>query len=85
VTFVVPGKFRTSVKPLENVVVVTWALFHCQSKEELLHVSRADAHEDAYSWPVPVVSAGSVVFCVEVVDVDVVVGFLLLTPSPEAT
>ena len=83
-TFVVPGKSKTSVKPLENVEVVTWALLHCQSKEELLHVARADAHDDAYSCPVPVVSAGGVVYCVVVEDVDVSVG-LLLNPTPEAT
>jgi hypothetical protein len=73
------------VKPLENVVVVIWALFHCHSKEELLHVLRADAHDDAYSCPVPVVSGGKVAaLCVVVVDVEVVVGFLL-TPTPDAT
>jgi hypothetical protein len=85
VTFVVPGKSRTSVKPLENVVVLIWALFHCHSKEELLHVCRAEAHEDAYSCPVPVVSAGSVAaLCDVVVDLNVDVGFLL-TPRPDAT
>jgi hypothetical protein len=61
------------------------ALFHCQSKEELLHVTRADAHDDAYSCPVPVVSGGNgAALDVVVVDVDVFVG-LLLNPTPEAT
>lgn len=74
------------MKPLENVVVVISALLHCQSKDELLHVARADAHDDAYSCPVPVVSAGKVAaLCVVAEDLDVDVGFLLLTPSPEAT
>ena len=81
----VPGSCNSSVKLLENVVVVTWALLHCQSKEELLHVARADAHDDAYSCPVPVVSGGSGAgLCVEDVVVDVLVG-LLLNPTPEAT
>jgi hypothetical protein len=82
---VVPGSCNSSVKPLENVVVVTWALLHCQSKEELLHVARAEAHDDAYSCPVPVVSGGNGAgLCVEDVVVDVLVG-LLLKPTPEAT
>lgn len=81
----VPGSCNSSVKPLENVVVVTWALLHCQSKEELLHVARADAHDDAYSCPVPVVSGGSgAALDVVVVDVDLDVG-LLFSPTPEAT
>jgi hypothetical protein len=78
VTLVVPGFSKVSVKPLENVEVVTMAFAHCQLKEELLHVESADAHDDAYSCPVPVVTAGGAVFCVVVVDP-------FSMPSPDAT
>ena len=80
VTFVVPGFSMVSVKPLEKVEVVTMALLHCHLKELLLHVERADAHDDAYSCPVPVVTAGSAALDVVVVVVD-----SLSIPSPDAT
>ena len=72
------------MKPLENVEVVTSALFHCHAKEDLLHVTRADAHDDAYFCPVPVVTAGKSVLCVVVVVVDVDVDSSL-NPTPDAT
>jgi hypothetical protein len=56
VTFVEPGPSSVSVKPLLKVEVLIMALFHCQFKEERLHVARAAAHLDAYSCPVPVVA-----------------------------